>query len=118
VVRNATLRTGLAARVAHALRQRHLTVTSVGNAAQMGKGVATVRYTSDRSSAARVVAAQIAGATLAPMSGSGRVELDIGPHYRGLRPAKAAHTALVVAAKAAVPSAVPAPTASCAGSPG
>lgn len=109
-VRNATLHTGLATRVAHELRRRQLHVTSVGNTAFRGKGIATVRYSADRRSQAEVVAAQIPGTTLMQQSGHGRLELDLGPRFHGLASSFAASEALTreVAATAS-----PAPTPSC-----
>lgn len=109
-VRNATLRTGLASRVAHALRQRQVHVVSIGNTPLRGKGVATVRYTADRRSQAEVLAAQIRGATMAPEPGHGRLELDLGPRFHGLAPARVAGDQLTreVAATAS-----PTPTPRC-----
>jgi hypothetical protein len=85
-VRNATLQTGLAARVARHLRSRHFSIGSIGNTLFRGKGVATVKFSADRLQAAQLVAAQFAGATMVRVPGSGVLELDIGPRFRGLVP--------------------------------
>ena len=87
VVRNATLKTGLAARVARQLRQRDFRVGKVGNTPFRGKGVATVRYSADRLQTAQLLAVQFPGAALDEVPGSGILEVDIGPKYRALRPA-------------------------------
>ncbi|MGN6472214.1 MAG: LytR C-terminal domain-containing protein [Mycobacteriales bacterium] len=117
VVLNATLKAGLAADVAHQLRQRQFQVGKVGNTAFRGKGVATVQYSADRLQAARLVAAQFAGATMTEVTGSRVLELDIGPRFRALVPiaqAQAAdHAILATAAsgaRSATPSTTPSPT--------
>ncbi|HWC34919.1 MAG TPA: LytR C-terminal domain-containing protein [Mycobacteriales bacterium] len=93
IVRNATLRTGLANDVSHQLRQRHFRVGKPGNTLFRGKGVATVRYSPDRSQAARLVAAQFSGATLVAVAGSRVLEVDVGPRFRALVPVAAAQAA-------------------------
>jgi hypothetical protein len=111
-VRNATLKTGLAADVAHQLRQRSFTIGKVGNTLFRGKGVATVQYSADRSEAARLVAAQFDGATLMPVDGSKTLELDIGPKFRALVPVAQADAAerAILNASSPSPSVTPSPT--------
>jgi len=119
-VRNATLKTGLAAQVAHQLRQRHFRVWKVGNTLYRGKGVATVKYSADRLETARLVAAQFGGATMTEVAGSHVLELDIGPKYRNLTPlaqARAADRAILATPSSgarstttATPSPTPSPT--------
>jgi hypothetical protein len=86
VVRNATLRTGLASDVARELRQRHFKIGAVGNTLFQGKGVATVKYSGDRATSAELLAAQFDGATLDEVSGSHVLEIDIGPRFHSLVP--------------------------------
>jgi hypothetical protein len=93
VVRNATLKTGLATQVAHALRTRDFKVARVGNTVFRGKGVATIRYSADRLTAAERLAAQFAGATLTPVAGSRVLKIDVGPKFRALVPLAQAQAA-------------------------
>lgn len=111
-VRNATLKTGLAADVAHQLRQRQFRIGKVGNTLFRGKGVATVQYSADRLVSARLVAAQFAGATLAEVEGTGILELDIGPKFRELVPVAEADAAsrVVLGTSSPSPSATASPT--------
>jgi hypothetical protein len=113
-VRNATLKTGLAAEVAHALRQRDFRVGKVGNTLFRGKGVATVRYSADRLDAARLVAAQFDGATLMPVAGAKVLEVDVGPKFRDLVPVADAEAAAraILASSSPTTSATPSPTCS------
>jgi hypothetical protein len=119
-VRNATLKTGLAAQVAHQLRQRHFRVGTVGNTLFRGKGVATVQYSADRADSARLVAAQFSGATMTEVGGSRILEVDIGPKYRSLLPAaeaQAAERAILATASPvsrSSPTPTPTPSPSCA----
>jgi hypothetical protein len=111
-IRNATLKTGLAAEVAHELRQRHFRIGKVGNTLFRGKGVATVQYSPDRMQSAQLVAAQFTGATMTEVAGSGVLELDIGPKYRSLAPVAQADAAdrAILATASATPSPTPSPT--------
>jgi LytR cell envelope-related transcriptional attenuator len=93
VVRNATLKSGLATQVAHALRRRDFTVAKVGNTLFRGKGVATIRYSADRTQVARQLGAQFAGATLVQVAGNAVLEVDIGPKFRALTPVAQAQAA-------------------------
>jgi hypothetical protein len=106
-VRNATLKTGLAADVAHQLRQRDFRIGKVGNTVFRGKGVATVQYSADRLESARLVAAQFDGATLTPVDGSRVLELDIGPKFRDLVPLAQAQEAERDVLATSSPSATP-----------
>ena len=92
-VRNATLETGLAAKVAHDLRVREFKIGKIGNTPFRGKGVAIIQYSADRFQAAQLLATQFAGATLTSVTGSSVLELDIGPKYRGLVPIAQAQAA-------------------------
>lgn len=111
-VRNATLTTGLAAQVAHDLRKREFRVAKVGNTLFRGKGVATVRYSADRSQSARLVAAQFDGATLVQVAGSRVLEVDIGPKFRALVPLAQAQASdrAILASSSPTPSVTPSPT--------
>lgn len=111
-MRNATLKTGLAKQVARQLRQRHFRVGKPGNTLFRGKGVATVQYSPDRLQSARLVAAQFDGATLAPVSGSHVLEVDIGPKFRSLVSLAQAQAAQqsIVGTSSPRPSSAPSPT--------
>jgi hypothetical protein len=111
-VRNATLKTGLAAEVAHALKRRDFRIGKIGNTLFRGSGVATIRYSTDRDQAARLLATQFDGATLETMAGSGVLELDIGPKYRSLVPVAQAQAAerAILASPTPRPSASASPT--------
>lgn len=113
-VRNATLTTGLAADVARELRQRHFRVGKVGNTLFRGKGIATVQYSADRRQSAQLVAAQFDGATMTEVSGSGVLEVDIGPRYHSLVPADQAQAAdhTILASVSPSPTSSPSPCAS------
>ncbi len=93
VVRNATLKTGLAAEVARDLRKRGFRIGKVGNTLFRGKGVATVKYSADRLQAARVLAAQFSGATVEQVAGPPALEVDIGPKFDALVPLAQAQAA-------------------------
>jgi hypothetical protein len=112
VVRNATLQTGLAAEVAHELKQRNFRIGKVGNTLFRGKDVATVQYSADRLQAAQLVAAQFDGATLTQVDGSRILEVDIGPKYRALVPVAAAQAAerSILGTSSPSPTATPSPT--------
>ena len=112
VVRNATLKSGLAAEVAHQLRQRDFRIGKVGNTLFRGKGVATVQYSADRLQSAQVIAAQFAGATLLQVDGSRVLEVDVGPKYRSLVPLAQAQAAerQIRATGSPSPTATPSPT--------
>jgi hypothetical protein len=112
VVRNATLKTGLAAGVAHQLRQRGFRIGKVGNTPFRGKGVAVVQYSPDRLESARLVAAQFDGATLTQVEGTHVLEIDIGPKYRSLVAVADAEAAehQILASSSPTPSVTPSPT--------
>jgi hypothetical protein len=93
VVRNGTLTSGLATRVAAQLRHRDIPVASVGNTLFRSHGVATVRFSADRLAGARLLATQVAGASMVQVMGTGVLELDIGPKFRALVPAAKAAAA-------------------------
>jgi hypothetical protein len=111
VVRNATLRTGLAAQVSRQLKKRGFHVSTIGNTAKMGRGVATIHYGSGRLIEAQAVADQIRGATMVQAAHSG-IELDIGPRFRALQTTAAARAARahLVARETAALSPSPSPT--------
>jgi hypothetical protein len=111
-VRNASLRTGLAADVAKQLRHRGVHVTSVGNLGRVTTGAGAIRYTADRSVQARLLAAEAPGLTATQVAGHGRVELDLGPRWKGLATSSAARTQLAADGATATSTATPAPTAS------
>ena len=106
VVRNATLKTGLATDVSRALRKRDFRVAKVGNTLFRGKGVATVRYSADRAQAAQLLAAQFDGATVVEVGGSQVLEVDVGPRYTALVPLAQAQAAV-----RATPTPTPTPSA-------
>jgi acetolactate synthase regulatory subunit len=83
-VRNATMRTGLAARVATALHHRGFHVHGVGNTTVTVTGTATIRYTHDQARQAQTLAAQVADPQLHRVPGKGVLDLDLGPKWRGL----------------------------------
>jgi hypothetical protein len=115
-VLNASLVTGLATEVAHELRHRGLRVGSVGNAAAVGKGVATVRYSADRTLWGLHLAAEIPGAKSLPVAGHGVLELDLNPKFTALaskRAAAAAFRRAVASAHLATPSPTPTPSPTC-----
>ncbi|HWB66160.1 MAG TPA: LytR C-terminal domain-containing protein [Mycobacteriales bacterium] len=107
VLRNGSLRTGLAARVARQLRHRGIHVRSIGNAVRVGHDVAVVRYSSDQTRQARTVAAQVSGAALHPQPGQRKLELDLGLRFRHLRSAAQVRAVEQQAAGSATPSPSP-----------
>jgi hypothetical protein len=110
---NASLITGLAAQVAGELKHRNFPVGQIGNAAKVGKGVATIRYSADRKVEAARLAAAVPGATMVQVSGSHVVELDINPKFTALASKSAAAKAFrlaVVQQHLATPSPTPTPT--------
>jgi acetolactate synthase regulatory subunit len=112
-VRNATLREGLASRVAAALHHRGFHVHGVGNTPAKVTGTAMVRYSADRAQQAKTLAAQISRPALVKVSGKRVLDLDLGPKWRALATPTAAHAA-VRAEQAAARR--PAPT--CSATPG
>jgi LytR cell envelope-related transcriptional attenuator len=116
VVLNATLTSGLAAQVSAQLKHRGFHVSSIGNTAKLGSGVATVRYGAGRQLAAQAVADQIGSAVL--VRGGHGIELDVGPGFHRLATVAQARAAALrfvaqqAAAKAAAASASPSPSAS------
>lgn len=114
---NASLHTGLAASVESAMRKRGFHVAGIGNAARLGRDVATIRYSPDELRASRTVAAEIPGeATIKPVPGHHVLVLDLGTHFRTLqsvRAARATERRRDAAASAAARSASPSPSASC-----
>jgi hypothetical protein len=113
-VYNASLITGLATEVATELRQRGFRIGQIGNAAKVGKGTATVRYSSDRTLEATKLGTEIAGAKLVPISGTHVVELDLNPNFTALVAKQAAANAFrVAAASRHLVSPTPSPTPTC-----
>ncbi|HVV77857.1 MAG TPA: LytR C-terminal domain-containing protein [Mycobacteriales bacterium] len=112
VVRNATLKTGLAKEVTRELRQRSFRVGKPGNTLFRGKGVATVQYSADRLQSARLLSAQFAGASMTEVTGSRVLEVDIGPKFRALVPVAQAQAAErgILASSSPSPTATPSPT--------
>lgn len=113
-VLNGTLTSGLAAQVAHDLRQRGFHVSNVGNTEKLETGVATVRYGPGELLPAQTVAEQISDAKIVKGTAAG-VQLAIGPHYTALASksaVKAARARFVASylATASTPSATPSPT--------
>jgi hypothetical protein len=112
-VDNASLITGLASTVATELHHRGFTIGTVGNAAAVGKGIATIRYSSDREIEATKLAAQIKGAKLVQVAGTRSVELDINPKFSALTSKSAARSAFQAALTAkhlVTPSPMPSPS--------
>jgi ABC-type uncharacterized transport system permease subunit len=88
-VYNSTTIDGLAARVAAALRQRKFVVRTVANDPRHSRatGTAVVRYGTKGTAAARLVAAQVPGATLERDRRHGStVDLVVGKGFRALAP--------------------------------
>lgn len=112
VVRNATLRTGLAAQVSAQLKKRGFHIWKIGNALTMGTGVATVRYSKGRRLDAQAVADQIRGATIVKVGTPG-VELDVGPKFRVLLTAAAARAAQAHLIATETPALTPSPHPTC-----
>jgi hypothetical protein len=113
-VYNASLITGLATEVAGELMHRGFPIGQIGNAAKVGKGIATVRYSADRKLEATKLGAQIKGAALLPVSGTHLVELDINPKFTALLAKPAAANAFrVAAASQHLISPTPTPTPTC-----
>jgi hypothetical protein len=83
VVRNASLRTGLAAGVAHQLRRHDFAVGSIGNADKLERDVALIRYPASAKLTATTLARYVPGARLQQAS-LGQVELDIGTKFAAL----------------------------------
>jgi len=109
-VDNATLRTGLAARVAAELKHRGFPIGAIGNTPTTGKGIATVRYSPNRKVEAQLLAAQIANSTTVAVGGRGVVELDIDPKFRVLASRGAARAAERLAILGSLPHTSPTPT--------
>jgi hypothetical protein len=113
-VYNASLITGLATQVATELRQRGFAIGQIGNAAKVGKGIATVRYSADRKLEATKLAAEVSGAKLVAVSGTHVVELDINPKFTALAAKRAAaHAFQTAAASQHLLSPAPTPTPTC-----
>jgi hypothetical protein len=113
-VYNASLITGLATQVATELRQRGFAIGQIGNAAKVGKGVATVRYSADRKLEATKLAAEVTGAKLVAVGGTHVVELDINPKFKALATKQAAAQAFQTAAASQhLLSPTPTPTPTC-----
>ena len=110
---NASLQTGLAAQVRSQLRHRGFRVTAIGNALRVGRDVALVRYSPDQRLGALTLAAQVSGATMHQVAGTGKLDLDLGLQFAQLRSAAAAKTA----ARRAAASAAPRPSSSPSSSP-
>jgi hypothetical protein len=112
-VYNASLITGLATEVAAGLKQRGFRIGQIGNAAKVGKGVATVRYSADRKLEATQLGTEITGSTLIQVSGAHVVELDINPKFTALAGKRAAANAFQVAVRTQhliTPTPTPTPT--------
>jgi hypothetical protein len=106
VVLNATLTSGLAARVSTQLKARGFHVSRVGNTPRLGKGIATIHYSAGQELQAQSIADQIHGAALV-QGPSARLELDLGPGFHALAtPAqvKAARSQFISAHAGASPS--------------
>jgi acetolactate synthase regulatory subunit len=114
-VRNATIREGLASRVAAALHHRGFHVHGIGNTAVKVTGTATVRYSPDRARQAKTLATWLNQPLLSEIGGKRVLDLDLGPKWRGLVTTKAAHAAERTALKQERQAARPSPT--CAPSP-
>jgi hypothetical protein len=118
VVNNASLTAGLAASVANELKHRGFRIKSVGNTAEMGKGVATVRYSPDRKVQAEQVASEVKGAKLVAATGSGYIEIDLDPQFTALVSNNAAKKAFrLTLTKSAVGSASASPSPTVSASP-
>jgi hypothetical protein len=87
-IRNGSLRTGLAAGVAHQLRRHGFAVRSVGNANRLERDVALIRYPASGKQVATTLARYVPGARLQPAGVAG-VELDLGTRFRSLAAAAA-----------------------------
>ena len=112
-VLNASLQTGLAARVRSSLRHRGFRVVQIGNAPRVGRYVASVSYSPDQKLGSATLAAQVLRATTRVVPGRGVLELELGLKYRHMRASKAA-TALARRTEAsAAPTPSPSPSRSC-----
>jgi acetolactate synthase regulatory subunit len=111
-VRNATIREGLASRVAAALHHRGFHVHGIGNTAVKVSGTATVRYSPDRARQAKSLATQLSQPLLSEIGGKHVLDLDLGPKWRGLVTTTAAHVAQRAALKQERLAARPSPTCS------
>lgn len=96
-VDNAALVTGLAATVAGELRHRGFPIGTIGNAAAVGEGVATITYSPDRRVEALELASQFSGAALRKTVGRRVVELDLNPDFSSLVTVDAAERAFRLA---------------------
>jgi hypothetical protein len=93
-VLNGTLRTGLAADVAHGLHKRlHVPIGRVGNTGHLVKGDSIVRYPKRLAAEAANVAVSVYPPASLHEGAGHLVELDIGKHYRRLATEVQARTA-------------------------
>lgn len=111
---NASLITGLATQVAGELKDRGFPIGQIGNAAKVGKGIATVRYSADRKLEATKLGAEVTGAILVKVNGTHVVELDINPKFTALAARRTAARAFQAAATSQhLFSPTPTPTRTC-----